>query len=427
MRLTPIQISLASLSVLFLCHLSLFSCTEKSPEPSLESSAVFTYYFEEQGDGLVNFIADSTQGAPEYRWRFGDDTKSVITTTPSIRYTFPGNGKFKVTLSYTTKSGELSTTKTVHVTNRLARKFEDLPLNQRDTLRILCVLTHDSFSKEFESPYSSPFNSYENQVFINFLDRTIPGHPKELSQFVIQKIFYKLTPEEMERFNRSADPIAFLNDLFTQPDDPLFQKILDRKIVKAASKIAFYLKDPAPGGFSKYGIGGYSVYEGSYFVLLSPGSYVHELAHSFGLAHDTIRGCNYVPIMTGAGTQTKESCNSLWNEFPEFQVAGTVTTLALLRAPNNYDYAVPAKYRAQFPTGTFLRNMEIQHLSTTPYYRSGIDIAATIADALIAQYNIRQKPSIVNRLDTNPEKPASSSAGRLSLVPAQIVHCPVRM
>jgi PKD repeat protein len=423
MRRGTIKLSLQLFVFGISCVAYLFGCKQKHPEPSAKPIAEYVYRYDERGDGLVNFTADSSQGATEYRWRFGENTDIVTTTKPGIQYTFPANGKYKVTLTCTSNSGELTTSQTINIVNKLARKFVDLPTDQRDTLRILCVLTHESFVHEFENLASKSFDAYENQVFVNFLDRTIPDHPAELSGLVIQKIFYKLTAAEMNRFNQTDDPIAFLNSLFTQPADVLFQQILDQKRSKAAAKIAFYLKDPAPGGISKYGIGGYSVYEGSYFVLLSHGSYVHELAHSFGLAHDTERDCSYVPVMSGSETQTTGNCISLWNSLPEFQVKGTVTSMALLRAANYYDFAVPTKYQAEFPSSTFLRNIDITHISTTPYYRSGVDMLTTITDALLVQYNIRQNPSLAINLDTNPQIPEATPNSSVSLKKTKIVSC----
>lgn len=405
------------------CIVCLLGCKRKHPEPVPEPVAGYVYQFDDQGDGLVNFTADSIHGATEYRWRFGENSGTVSTTKASIQYTFPANGKYKVSLTCMTKSGELTTSQMIEVGNKFARKFEDLPTQARDTIRILCVLTHESFVNEFENTQTNQIDTYESQVFVNFLDRTIPDHPTEFSRLVIQKIFFKLPAADMNRFNQGGDPIDFLNSLFNRPSDLLFQQILAQKRATAASKIAFYLKDPAPGGISKYGIGGYSVYEGSYFVLLSHGSYVHELAHSFGLAHDTVRDCGYVPIMNGAETQTTGNCISLWNSRSEFQVKGTVTSMALLRAPNYYEYAVPTKYQSEFSSDTFLKNFEITHIATTPYYKSGVDMVGTITDALLVQHNIRQNPSLATTLDTNPKMPNDPKARSILAAHTKIIRC----
>ncbi len=404
-RLLPYYLSLGYL--LFIVS----GCSPQKLSPDDDLSLSFTYAIVPESDGLVTFESDPT--SYQLTWNFGDQSAPVHSSEATVSHLYQQNGTYLVTMSYQINGKQFSKEATVIVDNRLARTFEDLPAGERDTLRVLCVVTHESYKELFKEPKTYQITPYENQVFIQFLQRTQPDRPKELDRLVFQKIAYVLSPEEMTRFNQSNDPDAFLNLLLSRPEDPLHQKILQKKKYEAVSRVVFYMKDPIINGYAKYGIGGYSVYEGGYFVLFSAGSYVHELGHSLGFDHDNLRDCQYFPIMVGTGTKTSGACNSLWMEKPEFQVAGVTTNLIRLRSPNYYEHAVPAEYRNLFPDHTELGNLQMTYLSTTPYYREGISLKQTLSDAFIDQFNIRKKPGAVTHLYLNPDftKAESSRTG----------------
>lgn len=395
----------------------LFQACGKKPIEAIptQPDGLFTYQLVSEGDGLVRFAADTTQALTEFTWDFGDGSGPVTTPTGRTTHLFTKNTGYPVKLTAKTQDQQqLTDLQTVLINTRLARTFADLPGNKRDTIRILSILTHDSFKARFTDPKDYQYNEYRNQLFIDFMKRTLPNHPKELDGLVFKQIAHALAPEEMARFNQEGDPVAFLNHLLSTPSDPLYQKLITLKGKEAVSRVAFFLKDPTPNGISKYGIGGYAYYEGGYFVLFSTltETFAHEAGHSFGLAHDTLRDCAYYPLMVGNETKTRGNCASVWNVLPEFQVSGYENHLVVLEQQpyHGYQYAVPDYWRRRYPADPVVRSFTLTYIATTPYYRPGIDLSKTLTDALLAQYNLQLAPSAATSLDNYLALPS----GRLS-------------
>ncbi len=414
------------LITLLLAVILLHACRKKDVDAiPTQPATLFTYRLVDEGDGMVRFAADSTLAGTAFIWDFGDGSAPVTTQTATVFHAYRANATYQVTLVARRQGGQQTATKPVNVATRLARTFMDLPADERDTIRILCVLTDNSFKAKFTDPSAYAYEEYRNRVFTDFMKRTLPDRPAELDRLVFKHIAYSLSADEMARFNQGGDPVGFLNQLLSTLNDPLYQKILGQKRKEAVSRVAFMLKDPAPNGVAKYNYGGYAFYEGGYFVLLSTNtfSFSHELGHSFGFAHDTLRGCQYYPLMAGAETTSRGSCGSLWNDYPEFQVSGFVNKLVVLEAQpaRGYRYAVPAYWRDKFPNDRIVDTIAMNYITTTPYYRSGIDLTQTITDVLISQYNTRLAPSSVPDIYTNAPRPGGRLASA-NKTPA--VYCP---
>ena len=407
--------------VLLLFH----SCHTKELDPTLKPNELFSYRIVQEGDGLVSFIADSTKLISEFVWDFGDGTAQVITAISTTTHTFIKNTAYQIKLTAKNKTNQVSDVKTIIIDTRLARVFADLPANERDTINILYVLADKSVENKFQSLNGYNYSDYENSLFINFLNRTIPSHPVEWAGLVFKHVIYTLSEDEMVRFNSGGDPVAFLNQLANSPKDPLFQKILNRKTQEAASRVAFFLKDPGPYSRPKYPYAGFAPYEGAYFVSLvtSQGTISHELAHTFGFAHDTMRDCTYFPLMVGGETATRGGCGSIWNLMPELQVSGFANQLVLLEAqPEKYHYAIPEYWRHKFPNDPVVGSLTLNYITTTPYYKTDIDLSKTLTDALIAQHNIKRTPGSVTSITENPRK---VGPGRLSVEAIKpLIYCP---
>ena len=256
------------------------------------------------------------------------------------------------------------------------------------------------------------------------MKRSQPDHHPELDRLVFKHIIYKLSDEEMNRFNQGGDPVSFMDGLFANANDPLAQKLLALKQKEAVTRLVFFLKDPGPSGYPKYSYAGFATYEGGYFVSLSrqATTAAHELGHSFGLTHDTLRDCQCFPLMIGSGLRTQGTCGSDWNDYPEFQVKDYVNQLVLLEArpARGYRYVVPDYWRAQFPQDVVVNNFTYTYPATTPYYRPGVSVSQTLVDALITQYNYELSPRLVSSLNGNPRAPSGrmSSTGQ-----PQTIYC----
>ncbi len=414
-----------ALNLLVVTLLLCASCRKQEADPIFGENDSFTYQLIQEGDGLVSFVADSTQLINEFIWDFGDNTTPVSASTRKTAHVFTKNATYQVKLTVKNRNSQKAYTKAIMVDTRLARRFDDLPQNERDTINILYVLTHESFKGQFRNPNDYEYADYQGKLFTNFLKRTVPDYPVELDRLIFKHIVYTLSTDEMNRFNAGKDPVGFLSQLLSDTQDPLFQKILDRKKKDAVSRIAFFLKDPGFNGSGKYPFDGFATYEGAYFVSLSTSqnTIAHEIAHTFGFAHDTLRDCAYFPLMVGFGTNSRGGCASVWNEFSELQVKGFANKLVFLeRQAQKYQYAVPEYWRDKFPTDPIISNLTLNYISTTPYYREGFDLSKTLADALIAQHNIKRAPGSATSLAENPKK---LSPGRLSTVASkQTVYCP---
>lgn len=317
------------------------------------------------------------------------------------------------------------------VATRLARTFADLPPTKRDTIRLLYVLTDPSFISAFATTNGNHYDPYQNRIFVDFLKRTQPDHPQELDKLVFQHIIYPLSADEMARFRDSGDPEGLRNKLFADLSDPLTKKLVALKQAKAAARIIFFMKDPTLStGYPKYPYAGYATYEGTYFVCLSANADVaaHELGHSFGLAHDTLRDCQAFPLMVGSPTlvgpypTVQGTCGSDWNQYREFQVKGYTNQLVRLEAQPNrgYQYVVPEYWREEFPQDRLVNRFSYVSPATTPFYRPEISMVQTLSDALVMQYNYQLAPRLITGLDYNPVLPP----GRLAASPVgQPIYC----
>ncbi|WP_083928169.1 PKD domain-containing protein [Spirosoma panaciterrae] len=403
-------------------------CSRELP-PDGPETALFTYQVVSQQDGLVIFKADSSQQGVTYRWNFGDSTAAITTQSPRISHQFTRNATYQVQLTIDRSTRQRSGIQSVTVATRLARTFADLPSTKRDTIRLLYVLTDPSFVGAFPTTNGNHYDPYQNRVFVDFINRAHPEHPQELGKLVFQHIIYTLSADEMARFKDSGDPEGLMNQLFANPTDPLTQKLVAVKQAKAATRIVFFMKDPIlPTGYPKYPYGGYAIYEGSYLVCLKPNAELaaHELGHSFGLAHDTLRDCQVFPLMVGGPINVQGTCGSNWNLYPEFQVKGYINQLVRLEAQTNQanQYVVPEYWRDQFPQDLLVKQFSYVSPSTTPYYRPGISMVQTLCDALVMQYNFELAPWLVTGLAYNPMLPsgrlAASSVGHPVYCPSSI-------
>ena len=412
--------------------LLLVSCSRELPSDHVQPS-LFAFQISLEQDGLVVFKADSSQSGAIYRWRFGDSTTQISTQSPQISHRFTRNATYQVQLTLDRSSRQVSETQPVRVTTRLARTFADLPADKRDTIRLLYVLTDPAFLSAFTTINGNHYDLHQNRVFVDFLKRAQPNHPLELDKLVFQHIIYPLSSEEMARFQNSGDPEGLRNKLFSDPTDPLAQKLLAIKQAKAATRLVFFMKDPTGStGYPKYPYSGYATYEGTYFVCLNANAELatHELGHSFGLAHDTLRDCQAYPLMVGSPTlvgpytRVQGPCGSDWNQYREFQVKGYVNQLVRLEAQpsRGYQYVVPEYWREQFPQDRLVSQFSYVSPATTPYYRPGINLLQTLSDALVMQYNYELAPRLVTRLDYTPALPPGRLATSLA---GQPIYCPL--
>lgn len=419
-----LPIYLVAMSFVVLC------CSKELPPDKLET-ALFTFQVSSQQDGRVVFRADSSQPGATYRWSFGDSTAQVTTQSPRIIHQFTRNATYPVNLTIDRSPQPVSGTQSVVVATRLARTFADLPATKRDTIRLLYILTDPLFLSAFPTTNGTHYDPHQNRVFVDFLKRTQPDHPQELDKLVFQHIIYPLSSDEMARFQTSGDPEALRNKLFWDPTDPLAQKLIALKQAKAATRLVFFMKDPTPSTAPpKYPYSGWAAYEGTYFVCLNANADLatHELGHSFGLAHDTLRDCQAFPLMVGsptlvgAYTKVQGPCGSDWNQYREFQVKGYTNQLVRLEAQpsRGYQYVVPDYWRDQFPQDLLVNRFSYVSPATTPYYRAGISLRQTLSDALIMQYNYELAPRLITGLDYNPILPP----GRLAASPVgQPIYC----
>ncbi|GAB3807595.1 hypothetical protein GCM10028819_44760 [Spirosoma humi] len=404
----------------------LLFCSRELP-PETPDTALFTFQVIPQQDGLVVFRADSSQQGATYHWNFGDSTAQTSTQSPQISHQFTRNATYQVKLTIDRNPRQVSSIQSVLVGTRLARTFADLPSTKRDTIRLLYVLTDPSFVSAFPTTNGNHYDPYQNRVFVDFLNRTQPEHPQELNKLVFQHIIYPLSADEMARFKDSGDPEGLMNKLFADLTDPLTKKLIALKQAKAATRIVFFMKDPSlPTGYPKYPYAGYATYEGPYLVCLNANAELaaHELGHSFGLAHDTLRDCQTFPLMVGSGPlKVLGTCGSYWNQYREFQVKGYVNQLVRLETQPNrgYQYVVPEYWRDQFPQDLLVSQFSHVSPATTPYYRPGISMMQTLSDALVMQYNYELAPRLITGLDYNQSRPP----GRLAASPVgQPIYCP---
>ena len=404
----------------------LIFCSRELPPDSPET-ALFTVHIVPQQDGLVVFKADSSQQGATYRWNFGDSTAQVSTQSPRITHQFTRNATYQVKLTIDRNTRQIFGIQSVIVGTRLARTFADLPSNKRDTIRLLYILTDPSFVSAFPTINGNHYDPYQNRVFVDFLNPAQPEHPQELNKLVFQHIIYPLSADEMARFKDSGDPEGLMNKLFADSTDPLTQKLVALKQAKAATRIVFFMKDPTlPTGYPKYPYAGYSTYEGPFLVCLNANAELaaHELGHSFGLAHDTLRDCQTFPLMVGGDPlKVLGTCGSYWNQYREFQVKGYVNQLVRLEAQpaRGYQYVVPEYWRDQFPQDILLSQFSYVSPATTPYYRPGVSMMQTLSDALVMQYNYELAPRLITRLNYNQILPS----GRQAASPVgQPVYCP---
>jgi hypothetical protein len=160
-----------------------------------------------EGDGRVDFKADSTQIVKEFVWDFGDGTTPVTTTVGIISHTFTKNTNFQVKLSAKNNAGQVSETKAIIINSRLARSIEDVPANELNKIRILHIIlgTEKGINPEFEIK-NDPFN-YLNTVFQQFISNHPQPHNAIYNNLAFENYFYKVNSEDSTYIYNNQDKL----------------------------------------------------------------------------------------------------------------------------------------------------------------------------------------------------------------------------
>jgi PKD repeat protein len=391
--------------------------TDIDPALQIKSSGLFTYTIIPEGDGTVTFKADSTQIIKEYLWDFGDRTTPTTTTIGTVSHIFTKNMSFQVKLTAKNSNNQVVDTKGVVVNSRLARTFDDLPANERSTIRILHVLTTNEslYHKDVTTQLkNAAFKDYTDKVFKDFINRTGLSAPKEFENLSFEHILYMLPPEDTLKFYTGRDPDAYFKQLLVSPKETTYQNILKMKQKVAASRICFLMENPVtsvittPSSISrtyKYNYAGYAPYEGGYIVAFNIGVITHEMGHSFGFAHDTQRDSRYWPLMMAPETKVIGAESLLWSDLRELQVNELNHNLLKLKnsPPFGGEFVIPEYWKFLFPNNPILENLTLKGIATTPYYTSGIDLVSTLKKTLIEQYNIKIAPNLYNSITDKPK------------------------
>ncbi|MBD2704874.1 PKD domain-containing protein [Spirosoma sp. BT702] len=425
--------------VFILVTLASFSCkkTEDDMGPVVKPSGLFTYRAVPDGDGTVAFAADSSQQFREFSWDFGDGTTATL-STPKTVHIFKKNTTYQVRLVAKNNVGQVAETKSIAVTNRFARVFEDLPASERDTIRVLYVLTSARPELGYRTIYDNPdkplYDLHLNRVFTQFLQRSLSGYPTELDRLVFKGIPYVLSPEDTLAFYNNNDPDAFFRSLMNKPQHPLYQKILAKKRQAAAARVVFMMVNPLVvvkvndrlySTAFKYNYAGYANYEAGYIAAFDNlGVVTHEMGHSFGLMHETQRDSRYRPLMSAPETQVIGGEPGVYNIYREFQYKGTEYQLGYLRQPNDIYAWVPQYWQSiVYPNSQVIATMTVRDIATTPYYKPGITLATTLTQALVDQYLIKVVPGLTTSLLEN-----AKPNGRQGIDTTQptYVACPLR-
>lgn len=400
--------------------------TDIDPALQVKSSGLFTYTIIPEGDGKVTFKADSTQIIKEYLWDFGDGTTPTTTTIGTVSHTFTKNISFQVKLTAKNNNNQVIDTKGVAVNSRLARTFDDLPVNESSTIRILHVLTTNEslYHKDVTAQLkNAAFKDYTDKVFKDFISRTGLPAPKEFENLSFEHILYMLTPEDTLKFYTGRDPDAYLKQLLVSPKETTYQNILKIKQKVAASRICFLMENPVtsvsitPSSISrtyKYNYAGYSPYEGGYIATFNIAVITHEMGHSFGFSHDIQRDSRYWPLMMAPETKVIGTDPLLWSDLRELQVNGLSYNLLRLKniPPFGGEFVIPDYWKFLYPNNPILEKFTLKAIATTPYYTSGIDLVSTLKKALIEQYNIKIAPNLYNSITDKPK----ISGSRISVI-----------
>ncbi|MBD2704831.1 PKD domain-containing protein [Spirosoma sp. BT702] len=403
--------------------LTLQSCKKTEADVDLvpKGSALFSYQVTPEGDGKVVFMADSSQKVREFIWDFGDGTTASVVTAKTT-HIFKKNKLFQVRLVAKNNASQLTDTKTIDVTTRFARTFEDLPASQRDTIRVLYVIT--SFDKRSgyrdiaENPNQPIYNAYLNQVFIKFLERRIPNHPKELDNLVFKGIPYVLSPEDTLKFYNNGDSDSYSKALFKDPQDALYQKILAKKRQVGASRLFFCMLDPGKPGLDHYqntfDYVGYAPIGGGYVAAFTIPVIVHEMGHSLGFAHDNERDSRRMPLMNAGTTLVFGNEPAIWSSLRELQYKDYEHQLVKIKLlpPLSGEEVVPWYWRPiLYPNNTVLDIITLKDRATTPFYGSDSNLVTTLSQALIDQYNIKVSPNICTSITVNAQPQPNGRIG----------------
>lgn len=170
------------------------SCTSKieiHPTLQIKTGGLFTYTIVSEGDGKIDFKADSTQIIKEFVWDFGDGSPQVTTKTSSVSHIFTKNTSFQVKLTAKNNAGQVSETKSISINSRFARSIEDVPANELSSLRVLHIICGSKANNVEYELKNDPFN-YLNLAYQHFISNHPQARKKEYEQLKFDNYFYYL-------------------------------------------------------------------------------------------------------------------------------------------------------------------------------------------------------------------------------------------
>lgn len=418
------------LKILFII-VTLLSCKKESTDPIIEigENGLFSFKVEPEGDGLVTFVADSSQNIKEYIWDFGDGSALSSTISHKTSHTFTKNTDFHVKLTAKNKDNHVSETKTIEINTRLARTFANLPVSERNTLNVLHIITGRSilnFDVQNEMEHL-PFDIL-NFTFQDHIKHHYLVHEKELDNLNFNHHYLKLTKEDSSYISENPkifnintfEGYGFLRNNFKNENERVIAtKILETKKKVAASLLVFWVNSTDLGAvaYAKlnssiavinlngrgtgflYRINGKNPNSMRSFYELS-----HELAHCLDIPHDPVSNYTYF-LMTDGGNSIDYKNEKQNTNFPPlrlFQSKGYKQNF--MRFDNNtfYDPKFSEVWvRSEFSNSAVVNKMHsIGEIAIEGAMTSGNEtFFNSIRQHLIYQHNIKLVPGKIKMID----------------------------
>jgi PKD repeat protein len=406
------------------------NCSKKADiDPSLQIKAngLFTYTIVSEGDGKVDFKADSTQNIKEFIWDFGDGSAQITAHQATISHDFTKNTSFQVKLTAKNNAGQVSDTKAIVINSRLARSIEDVPANELNKIRILHIIlgTEKGFNPEFDIK-NDPFN-YINTVFQQFISNHPQPHNAIYNYLTFENYFYKVNSEDSTFiYNNQAKLIVNSRSNFLIDNIPLnetekviFNKLLQEKIKTKASLVVFWLPyNINAGGYAQmYGRYAFIRINNSYWDIAKNtlnntqnGSIVffnglqilaHELGHNFSMNHDAEMNKGIINIMSGVETKIIAKSDTTLSSLPFFQIKDWTTKHTILSkfpvqsSLIKYQFTLIPNIFIIDKLKPIIPNLGENNFPKGLVTSGGTTFFTTLESHLIDQYNIKIAPNKV--------------------------------